>query len=230
MTLLWLLRKGGGQGDSQGHWEDKLASVWWAATRSGWWETEMYMWPTVLPTMPWKKKHYLVISSAGFVWMGTWRWNWVDDTSILQLVATSSVVSASALSLEILKIAQFVWKKLTAISTTAFIYNVCCVAQDRQPLDWIFPCPCAETMELLVFNALSSKSLILKIILWSAWKLFYCSQMTRLLFYSFGFMLAGLDFCCYSESETGGCPHSNFPFFSHRNQFLTGHMWAFWIM
>lgn len=128
MTLLWLLRKGGGQGETKGHSKDKLASVCWAVKGSGWWETEMYM--------PWKKKllgaHYLVMSSAGFVWTGTWRLNWVDGISILQNVATSSVVSASALSLEILKIAQFVWKKLTAISTTEFIYNVCFVAQDRQ--------------------------------------------------------------------------------------------------
>ena len=51
--------------------------------------------------------------------------------STLQNVATS-VGSASALPLNILKIVQFVWKNSAAISTTASIYEVCYVAQDRR--------------------------------------------------------------------------------------------------
>lgn len=186
--------------------------------------------------MPWKRKllgaHYLVMSSAGFVWTGTWRLNWVDGISILQHVATSSVVSASALSLEILKIAQFVWKKLTAISTTEFIYNVCFVAQDRQT-PWLdFSTSLRRNYGVVGVQCSELRKSDFKHCSLECMKTLLLLTNDETAFLFLRLHAAGLDFCCYSESETGGCPQSNFPFFfsSHSNQFLTGHMWAFWIM
>lgn len=48
-------------------------------------------------------------------------------------------------------------------------------------------------------------------------------------FDAFAFMLQGWTLVV-SVPETGGYPQSNFSFLFHSNQFLIGHMWAFWIM
>lgn len=47
-------------------------------------------------------------------------------------------------------------------------------------------------------------------------------------FDAFAFMLQGWTLVV-SVPETGGYPQSNFSFLFHSNQFLIGHMWAFWI-